>query len=58
MSPQPNFIYIGTSKAGSTWLFDILSRHPEVYITPTKGLYFFDHRTTQRVRERQRKVRV
>lgn len=42
-SHQPNFIYIGTSKAGSTWLFDLLSRHPEVYMTPVKGLYFFDH---------------
>lgn len=39
----PNFIYIGTSKAGSTWLFDVLSRHPDVYMIPTKGLYFFDH---------------
>jgi len=43
LSRCPDFIYIGTSKAGSTWLFDILSRHPEVYMTPTKGLYFFDH---------------
>jgi hypothetical protein len=43
VSRHPNFIYIGTSKAGSTWLFDVLSRHPDVYITPAKGLYFFDH---------------
>jgi len=43
MNRHPDFIYIGTSKAGSTWLFDVLSRHPEVYMTPAKGLYFFDH---------------
>ncbi|WP_153558905.1 sulfotransferase domain-containing protein [Roseimaritima sediminicola] len=42
MLRKPNFIYIGTSKAGSTWLFDLLSRHPDVYMTPVKGLYFFD----------------
>lgn len=43
MNRNPNFIYIGTSKAGSTWLFDLLSRHPDVYMPPTKGTYFFDH---------------
>lgn len=42
MSRKPNFIYIGTSKAGSTWLFDLLSRHPDIFMTPAKGLYFFD----------------
>jgi len=38
----PNFIYIGTSKAGSTWLFNLLSHHPDVFMVPNKGLYFFD----------------
>ncbi|MEX1026676.1 MAG: sulfotransferase domain-containing protein [Candidatus Paceibacterota bacterium] len=47
MNRQPNFIYIGTSKAGSTWLFDVLSRHPDVYVTPAKGLYFFDHHSSK-----------
>jgi hypothetical protein len=37
----PNFIYIGTNKAGSTWLYDVLARHPDVYMAPGKGLYFF-----------------
>ncbi len=41
MTGLPNFLYIGTSKAGSTWLFKVLDWHPEVYITPAKGLYFF-----------------
>ncbi len=39
----PTFLYIGTSKAGSTWLFNALAIHPEVYLTPAKGLYYFDH---------------
>jgi Sulfotransferase domain len=39
---MPNFAYIGTSKAGSTWLFNALAGHPDVYLASDKGLYFFD----------------
>ena len=39
----PDFLYIGTSKAGSTWLFNTLATHPEVYLASNKGLYYFDH---------------
>lgn len=38
----PNFLYIGTSKAGSTWLFNALAVHPQVYLASSKGLYYFD----------------
>ncbi|HET7072105.1 MAG TPA: sulfotransferase domain-containing protein [Nocardioides sp.] len=38
----PDFLYIGTSKAGSTWLFNALSVHPDVWLASNKGLYFFD----------------
>ena len=38
----PSFLYIGTSKAGSTWLFNALSLHPDVFLASDKGLYFFD----------------
>ncbi|MGH3473198.1 MAG: sulfotransferase domain-containing protein [Nocardioidaceae bacterium] len=38
----PSFLYIGTSKAGSTWLFNALSIHPEVFLASNKGLYYFD----------------
>ncbi len=38
----PNFCYIGTSKAGSTWLFNALALHPDVYLAASKGLYYFD----------------
>jgi len=38
----PNFFYIGTSKAGSTWIYNLLLQHPQVYMAPGKGLYFFD----------------
>src|SRR4051794_21786219 len=38
----PDFLYIGTSKAGSTWLFNVLARHPEIFLASNKGLYYFD----------------
>jgi hypothetical protein len=38
----PNFIYLGPDKAGSSWLHEVLRRHPQVFLTPAKGLYFFD----------------
>lgn len=39
---KPNFLYIGTDKAGSTWIYDYLCIHPEVYVPNTKELFFFD----------------
>ena len=41
MSRVPNVLYIGTSKAGSTWIYDVLNHHPDIYMAPGKGLYFF-----------------
>ena len=38
----PNFLYIGPDKAGSSWLHEVLLRHPEVFLTEAKDLYFFD----------------
>ncbi|MDQ3627430.1 MAG: sulfotransferase [Actinomycetota bacterium] len=38
----PNMLYIGPDKAGSTWLHEVLIRHPQIYLTPAKDLYFFD----------------
>ena len=38
----PNFIHIGPAKAGSSWLHDVLSRHPNIFMTKAKELYFFD----------------
>jgi hypothetical protein len=38
----PDFRSIGTSKAGSTWLFNTLAIHPQVHLASSKGLYFFD----------------
>ncbi len=42
MTRLPNFLYVGPDKAGSSWLHEMLIRHPEVYLTPAKDLYYFD----------------
>jgi hypothetical protein len=39
---KPNFIYIGPDKAGSSWLHEVLLRHPQIFMSPAKDLYFFD----------------
>jgi hypothetical protein len=38
----PTFLFIGADKAGSTWLFRILSQHPQCFVPPAKDVYFFD----------------
>lgn len=37
----PNFLHLGPSKTGSTWLHETLSLHPEVYLSEAKDLYYF-----------------
>ena len=41
----PNFIGIGAPKAGTTWLFQCLREHPQVFIAPCKETNFFDYGT-------------
>jgi len=39
---SPNFLFIGSAKCGSTWLYDILRAHPQAYVPPAKDVYYFD----------------
>jgi hypothetical protein len=42
LSPaQPSFLFIGPSKAGSSWFFEILREHPKVYVPLNKATFFF-----------------
>ncbi len=41
MDRSPNFLYIGTSKAGSTWLYNVLDNHSNIYMAPGKSIYYF-----------------
>jgi len=38
------FISAGAMKAGTTWLFSVLERHPELHFTPEKEIHYFYHR--------------
>jgi Sulfotransferase domain len=42
MTRLPNFVYLGPEKSGTSWLHVTLSRHPQVYLTPSKDLFFFN----------------
>ena len=37
----PNFIIVGVQKGGTTWLSQILSEHPQVFL-PKPEIHFFD----------------
>ena len=45
MINTPNFFIIGTQKAGTTTLFNILKQHPDIYLPEKKELHFFDSDT-------------
>lgn len=40
--PGPHFIGIGAQKAGTTWLHNMLQRHPQTWVPPIKELHYFD----------------
>lgn len=37
------FLGVGAMKAGTTWMYQLLSRHPEIYFTPEKEIHYFAH---------------
>jgi hypothetical protein len=41
-SAGPDFLCIGAPKAGTTWLYLQLSRHPDVWMPVVKELHYFD----------------
>ncbi len=40
---MPNFFIVGAQKAGTTSLYHYLNQHPQVYMSPIKEPFFFDH---------------
>ena len=38
----PNFLGIGAQKAGTTWLYKNLRKHPQLYLPETKEIHYFD----------------
>jgi len=41
---SPHFLYIGAPRAGSTWLYKNLQRHPGVWVPPCKNISYFHPR--------------
>ena len=41
MEKQANLFLVGAMKAGTTLLMDLLSQHPEIYVSPIKEPNFF-----------------
>lgn len=39
---MPNFLGIGTQKAGTSWLYENLKQPPQIYLTEQKELHYFD----------------
>lgn len=40
---MPNFFIIGAQKAGTTSLYHYLKQHPQIYMSPVKEPFFFNH---------------
>ncbi|AKS46645.1 Sulfotransferase family protein [Octadecabacter temperatus] len=38
------FLSIGAMKAGTTWLYSVLARHPELHFAMEKEIHYFNHR--------------
>lgn len=38
------FLSAGAMKAGTTWLYSVLERHPQLHFSPEKELHYFYHR--------------
>ncbi|WP_251963753.1 sulfotransferase domain-containing protein [Salinibacter ruber] len=38
----PNFLVIGAEKSGTTWIYDRLRRHPDIFMPEVKEVHFFN----------------
>lgn len=40
--PRPDFLCVGAQKAGTSWLYQQLSEHPDFWMPPLKELHYFN----------------
>ena len=38
----PDFVGMGAPRSGTSWLYEVLSRHPALWLPPVKELHYFD----------------
>ncbi|MEO1043115.1 MAG: sulfotransferase [Pseudomonadota bacterium] len=43
MNTEKLFLSVGAMKAGTTFLYGVLARHPDIYFSPEKELHYFAH---------------
>lgn len=48
--PLPDFLGIGAQKAGTTWLWENLRQHPEIFVPDKKELHYFDNKFDRSLR--------
>lgn len=46
---MPNFLIIGATKSGTTSIYEYLSQHPDIYMSPKKEPHFFAFRSGESV---------
>lgn len=46
LKTRPTFLIVGAEKAGTTWLYDRLRRHPDVFMPLVKELHYFNRRNS------------
>jgi hypothetical protein len=51
----PDFLIIGAQKAGTTWLYKNLSKHPEIWFPPIKELHYFNYKQNNWLQTRSSK---
>ena len=39
---KPTFLYVGAAKSGSSWIFECLREHPQIFVPVAKDLKYFD----------------
>ncbi len=39
----PNFVLVGIQRSGTTWLYEVLRNHPDVFLPYVKEVHFFDN---------------
>lgn len=40
--PRPTFLYAGAPKSGSSWLFEMLRTHPQIFVPAAKSTRYFE----------------
>lgn len=58
MRSLPEFLCIGAQKSATSWLFNMLQQHPNIWMSPIRELHFFNRVNTTNQRLRKRHVQL